>query len=39
MTSLELDRAYLEPRIREFALSLERPVIWERWIRWAQADA
>jgi hypothetical protein len=29
-----LDRAYLEPRIREFAESLERPEILARWSTW-----
>jgi hypothetical protein len=29
-----LDRAYLEPRIREFAESLERPDILTKWKQW-----
>lgn len=29
-----LDRTYLEPRIREFAASLERPEILTRWLQW-----
>jgi hypothetical protein len=29
-----LDRAYLEPRIKEFADSLERPQILAQWRRW-----
>lgn len=29
-----LDRAYLEPRIREFAESLERPELLSRWNQW-----
>ena len=29
-----LDRAYLEPRMREFAESLERPEILARWSTW-----
>jgi len=29
-----LDRAYLEPRLREFAESLERPEILTRWKHW-----
>ena len=34
-----LDRAYLEPRLREFAESLERPEILTRWEQWtAGAD-
>jgi len=30
----DLDRAYLEPRIREFATALEREDIIERWRQW-----
>lgn len=30
-----LDRTYLEPRLREFAESLERPEIMKRWQRWS----
>jgi Nucleotidyl transferase AbiEii toxin, Type IV TA system len=33
-----LDRTYLEPRIREFAESLEMPEILARWKRWVEAD-
>jgi hypothetical protein len=33
-----LDRTYLEPRIREFAESLERPEILTRWTRWTGTD-
>jgi hypothetical protein len=33
-----LDRAYLEPRIREFAESLEMPDILANWKRWVEAD-
>lgn len=33
-----LDRAYLEPRIRELASLLEREEILERWERWAGGD-
>jgi hypothetical protein len=29
-----LDRAYLEPRVREFAESLDRPEILTRWTQW-----
>jgi hypothetical protein len=34
-----LDRAYLEPRLREFAESLERPEILTRWTRWSALPA
>ncbi len=35
----ELDRAYLEPRIRELASLLDRPEILQRWNDWcAEAD-
>jgi hypothetical protein len=30
----ELDRDYLEPRIRELATALEREEIMDRWLRW-----
>ena len=30
----ELDRGYLEPRIKEFADALEKPEILDRWRRW-----
>jgi hypothetical protein len=33
-----LDRAYLEPRIRELASLLEREEILERWKRWTGID-
>jgi predicted nucleotidyltransferase len=32
----ELDRAYLEPRIKEFADALEKPEILERWRTWSR---
>jgi hypothetical protein len=32
--AIELDRAYLEPRVRELAAALERDDILERWLRW-----
>ena len=31
-----VDRAYLEPRIREFAQSLEQPEILTRWTEWTR---
>jgi len=31
----DLDRAYLEPRVRELAVALERDDILERWLRWS----
>jgi hypothetical protein len=34
-----LDRAYLEPRIREFAESLDRPEILTRWTQWCAPPA
>lgn len=34
-----LDRAYLEPRLREFAESLERPEILTRWTQWCAPTA
>ena len=34
MKSLDLN--YLEPRIRELAIALERPEIWESWAEWKQ---
>jgi hypothetical protein len=33
-----LDRAYLEPRVRELATLLERQEILERWTRWTSID-
>jgi len=32
----DLDRDYLEPRIRDMAALLERPEILDRWHRWAE---
>jgi hypothetical protein len=29
-----LDRGYLEPRVRELSVALERPDLLERWGRW-----
>jgi len=34
--SWELDRAYLEPRLTEFANALEKPEILERWRSWTR---
>jgi hypothetical protein len=34
----DLDKSYLEPRVRELAAALERDEILERWIRWTAAD-
>lgn len=34
----ELDRPYLEPRIRELATALERQEIFERWLRWMSGE-
>jgi len=34
MKSLDLN--YLEPRIRELAIALERPEIWKSWAEWKQ---
>ena len=34
MKSLDLN--YLEPRIRELSIALERPEIWESWAAWKQ---
>jgi len=34
----ELDRGYLEPRVRELATALERDEIFDRWKRWTAAD-
>jgi len=34
----ELDREYLEPRVRELAAALERDEILERWKRWTAAS-
>lgn len=33
-----LDRAYLEPRVRELATLLEREEILQRWTRWTSVD-
>lgn len=33
--AVDLDREYLEPRVREFASALERPEILDRWSRWS----
>jgi len=34
--TLDIDLNYLEPRIRELAIALERPEIWESWAEWKQ---
>jgi GAF domain-containing protein len=33
----ELDRSYLEPRVRELAAALEREDILDRWREWTTA--
>lgn len=34
----ELDRGYLEPRVRELAVALEREDLLDRWERWTTPD-